>query len=444
VTAASATPTTGMATTASASPMAPGPPRVERERGAGALWAWGAVVMLVVAVGLRQVIVFYAAAVLLGVIGVSAWWGAQALDRVTYRRVLSRRVAWWGEGVTLRIEADNDKRLPLPWLRIADDIPALPLSTRLQASGKAGRRQLPALFSVLGYQRVARTYTVTCTTRGEHTFGPAALRAGDIFGLSTATTSLPVYDTLLIYPKVVPLTMLDLPASRPFGDRGARRRLFEDPLRSVGVRDYVTGDSPRHVHWKTTAHTGTLQVRVFEPVRTLRAALFLDVATGRAADAFGVRRYLGYDTDLLELAIVTAASIAVHLLADGFEVGLYANGGAARQEGLVRLAPSATADAATTILTALALLPPMPTLPLSQMLAEEAPRLPLGADAVIVSAAPTAELLAAAGRLRAEGHTATLIAIGEDAPPPAPPGVVVRLAPARARDWRALAALDLG
>ena len=51
---------------------------------------------------------------------------------------------------------------------------------------------------------------------------------------------------LLVYPKVVPLERLGLPASSPFGDVPVRRQwLFEDPMRTVGVREYRPGDNPQ-------------------------------------------------------------------------------------------------------------------------------------------------------------------------------------------------------
>ena len=61
-------------------------------------------------------------------------------------------------------------------------------------------------------------------------------------------------ETILVYPKVVSLTALGIPALRPFGDLTTSRRLVEDPMRLMGARPYASGDSYRHIHWKATAH----------------------------------------------------------------------------------------------------------------------------------------------------------------------------------------------
>lgn len=415
-------------------------PRVEVERAIHPAWLWGAAAMLLVALLGQQGVLVLAAALLLCAEGVSYVWGRHALSHVSYRRVLAQRRIRWGEEVTLEIVVENRKLLPLPWLRIEDEAPAaLMWSTGLGATFTRERGLLRHLLSVLWYQRVRRRYTLRGTARGEHLFGPAELRSGDIFGLSIVSLAVPARDALLVYPKVVPLTALGLPAAQPFGDVATRRRLYEDPTRTVGIRDYAAGDSPRHMHWKATARAGAPQVRVFEPVRTLRAALFLDVATGAPTDK-GIWR--GYDEDLLELAIVTAASTAVHLLAEGCAVGLYTNGRALAREGLIEVPPGATPATELAILEGLARIHAMPAAPLDRVIRYEESRLPATACAIVVSAAVTPALLDAAARLRAAGRAVALVCIGDGNNPSVPAGIVVRQVGGE-KGWRALPALRL-
>jgi len=173
------------------------------------------------------------------------------------RRVLGQQRAVFGEEVARTPEIVNDKTLPLAWLEIEDTVPggALTLEpAHVSPSHIPNRRLLTMLLSVRWYERVRRHYTVTCAARGVHAFGPATLRTGDVFGLTTKEMEVPQEDYLLVYPKIVPFERLSLPASNPFGDVTLRRQwLFEDPLRTVGIRDYRPGDSPRRMHWKATA-----------------------------------------------------------------------------------------------------------------------------------------------------------------------------------------------
>ena len=109
---------------------------------------------------------------------------------------------------------------------------------------------------------------------------------------------------------------LGLPARHPFGDFDTPRRFIEDPLRLVGARDYVPGDSFRRIHWKATARRRELQTKILDPSSSNPLAIFLNVRTSP---------YLGVNRDVLELAITTAASVAHWGWEAGHPVGLYVN-----------------------------------------------------------------------------------------------------------------------
>src|SRR5262249_37627414 len=69
---------------------------------------------------------------------------------------------------------------------------------------------------------------------------------------------------LLVYPKVVPLEGYEIASRRPIGEVRLTHRLFEDPSRIAGVREYQAGDPLNRVHWPSTARTGQLQCKVYE------------------------------------------------------------------------------------------------------------------------------------------------------------------------------------
>src|SRR5690348_10288460 len=99
-------------------------PIVEQERIIHPAWLWAAAGMVLFALLTRQGVLFLAAGLLLCAEGVSYLWGRRALAEVGYRRAFSRTRVAWGERVTMRVEVENRKLLPLPWLRIEDEMPA--------------------------------------------------------------------------------------------------------------------------------------------------------------------------------------------------------------------------------------------------------------------------------------------------------------------------------
>jgi uncharacterized protein (DUF58 family) len=125
-------------------------------------------------------------------------------------------------------------------------------------------------------------------------------------------------DYVIVYPKIVALTDLGLPSQSPFGTLPSRERLFEDPTRIRGVRDYQPGDSLRRMDWKTSARLGSLQVRRYEPAIALETAVFVNLDGADYAQP--------YRRQATELGIVIAASVAVHLVEKRQAVGLFTNG----------------------------------------------------------------------------------------------------------------------
>jgi uncharacterized protein (DUF58 family) len=101
-----------------------------------------------------------------------------------------------------------------------------------------------------------------CLERGFHQIGPVVLESGDLFGTAPADSAYSPTRNLSWYTRhVVPLTGYDIVSRRPIGDVRMTHKLFEDPTRIAGVREYQYGDPLSRVHWKATARTGSLHCR---------------------------------------------------------------------------------------------------------------------------------------------------------------------------------------
>jgi uncharacterized protein (DUF58 family) len=159
------------------------------------------------------------------------------------------------------------------------------------------------------------TYRLAGRARGYYPIGPLAVTCGDLFGIAARTSSVEERDFLTIYPVVHPVAPLRLPSNRPIGEVRTTRRLSDDPTRMVGVREYVPGDTFSRIHWKTTARTGTLSSKIYEPSTTVEVTLVLNLSQADYPEARAV-----------ELACSTAASLAASLLSERQSVGLQSNG----------------------------------------------------------------------------------------------------------------------
>jgi uncharacterized protein (DUF58 family) len=384
----------------------------------GELWFWVIGALLVVSLLLREPELFVIATVLLLVAGVSYVWQRYCLTNLSYSRRIGQERAFFGEDVPLTIEIVNAKPLPLAWVEVEDLIPGGRLTLQpahVSPSHIPGRRLLSVLLSIRWYERVRRHYTINCAARGVHTFGPATLRTGDVFGLNTQEASLSAENYLLVYPKIVPLERLGLPAGSPFGEVTARHEwLFEDPMRTIGVRDYQPGDSLRRLHWKATARAPgqALQVRVFEPTTSHRLHILLNVNTSDENWS-----WQGYDPQALEAAITTAASVANWATDRGFLVGLAANAKLFHSSAAVRVPPSRDPHQLMHIFEALASLVPMGSMPVESLVELEARDLAYGSTVVVVTAATGDALINQLNQLKRGGHRPVLLLVTSDEQP---------------------------
>ena len=379
-------------------------------------WLVVGILLLVLGLAVHGGGPFLVGAVLLLGAGTSYLSHRYCLDRVEFRRTFTPRRAFYGEDITLTLELTNRKLLPLSWIELTDELPeeVVPRRGRVIPSLRQRRQELVHLFSLRWYERVRRRVTITCMARGYFPLGPAHLRSGDLFGITSHGRYIESTDYLIVYPRIVPLEALGIPSLHPLGDQRSRRPLLEDPTRTVGVRDYQPADPLRRVHWKATARVGQLQTRQYEATTAHRLVIFLNMDTlGQYAE------YRGFVRPLLELNVTVAASFAAWADEQGHPVGLFGNG--YLPEGLrrVRIAPALGAAHLTEILEALAKVFPTPVMPLGDLMYLEASGLPWGTTAVVVTAVYDPPLRVGIERLRAAGHTVVLVLIGDrvEAPP---------------------------
>jgi uncharacterized protein (DUF58 family) len=350
----------------------------------------------------------------------SAWlWNRYVLRDVQYERVFSQTRVFPGEKVDVSIRATNHKLLPLPWLDISDEFPTrLPLTKgRLDISSESTVGVLSHLVALRWYERVSWRHQINAVARGYYPFGPLTLKSGDMFGIFTSEERREEQSFLTVYPRVVPLERLGLPSRQPFGEMRSPQRIFEDPIRTMGIRDYQRGDGFKRIHWKATARRQALQSRVYEPTATPQLAIFLNVSTFE-------HFWQGVDTSVLEGAITVAASLAQYALDEGYAAGLFVNAPLVQSDQSIRVPTSRSPQQMTIILESLAKLNVFALETIEESIERQMPRLPWGATLIVVTAVVTPALAATLARLRETGRQTVLVTFGDTASGDDLPGVL--------------------
>jgi uncharacterized protein (DUF58 family) len=280
------------------------------------LWFILIVFLIGLALALQAGLVAFAGYVLLGVYLLSRYLAKQWVTNLSAERQCDHSPREIGESTEVVLTLTNTGQLPIAWVLVEDLIPDLSLRQRPARLSTKGKRLQVA--SLRGAQTKTIRYTITFQMRGYYQLGPAVLETGDVFGLHRRhrVVGEPVY--VMVYPKVLPLPKYDFASERPIGEIRLQNRLFEDPTRTAGVREYVVGDPLQRVHWKATARTGTLHCRVYEPTSLAGATILVDFHE----DGYPPRG----EPHRSDLAITTAASIAYAVSVLNQQLGLASNG----------------------------------------------------------------------------------------------------------------------
>lgn len=249
----------------------------------------------------------YAVYAMLGVVLLSRWWARRALGKLTYLRRYESHV-FLGDAISVSVELHNTGRLPCAWVVVRESLPV----------ELAGSLRVAHAVSLAPGERRTFQYELQGRRRGLYRLGPMRLDSGDLLGQEEYHALGHEDDRVTVYPQIVTLDRLGLPSLSPFGHLRSRERLYADPSRTGGVRDYAQGDSARDVHWSASAAAGTLQVKTYEPAMSLPTALLLDMSLA-AYD-----RWQG--SVATELGVVVAASLAAALGAARQEIAFFSNG----------------------------------------------------------------------------------------------------------------------
>lgn len=290
-------------------------------------WFLGAIVLLIIGIAFQLGLLVYAMYVLLGVMLVSHYLAREWIESITAERECSRTSLQIGEKAAVIVRIKNNRWLPVVWLLCEDSVPKQALLQRPPRIALEGKRvgivQLPSRGTKL------LPYQVRFLMRGYYQLGPLLVESGDLFGLQRRFQIKTKPHYVLVYPKVLPLKGYDLASRRPIGEVRLTHRLFEDPTRISGVRQYQQGDPLNRIHWRATARTGELHCKMYEPSCIAGVTLLLD---------FHVASYPARgEPHRSELAVTAAASLANAIYQMGQQFGLITNGRDAadriRQEG---------------------------------------------------------------------------------------------------------------
>jgi uncharacterized protein (DUF58 family) len=206
-----------------------------------------------------------------------------------------------GDSINFHVEVRNHGWLPRFMVEAVDHLPFVGAA---DSDRPVSEKVLGVVAYIAGGATRQFEVALHCEKRGFYQLGPTGLATSFPLGLAEARQKKNGgVQSLTIYPDIFPIVALPLLGTPSEINRGSF--LLTQGAGSAefcGLREYRRGDSPRHIHWPTTARLNELMVKEFEPLAS--ASLYLALDYSRIANA-GTGKH-----SCFEYAVRIAASIA--------------------------------------------------------------------------------------------------------------------------------------
>lgn len=213
---------------------------------------------------------------------VEHWSLSHGMDGVTHRQYPDRPMVEPEEPFQLVTQVKNTSRRFVPFVRLrenvpydltfADDVSAIP-------STDGRNRSFISTLYLMPRQLWQRELSVKMPKRGRYIFRGGTMQGGDFLGLSEEIVYVPAQEELIVCPARSQDPALPQLLGGFLGDRSVNRFIMEDPVLTLGFREYSGREPMKSISWTQSARAGQLMVKNYDHTLELTATVLLNVQT---------------------------------------------------------------------------------------------------------------------------------------------------------------------
>ncbi|MGM0437763.1 MAG: DUF58 domain-containing protein [Bacillota bacterium] len=353
-------------------------------------------------------LLFFSSFVVIFLILLAQFWNENIFNKLNIKRDLSKKRGNIGDKIYYEIEIENKKLLPVLGLILKDKV-----TVGIDFINDSFSQKVPGnnfdlfqdFFSLKWYEKVNRKYDLIPQKRGYYRFGEGNIFYSGIFGFYKNKLFDNNYCELIVYPKVLNANELRVDLKQLFGSSISEGWVHKDPLNKVGVRPYESTDDIKKINWKSSARHNKLESNVYKPSYDKEVHLFLSTLTTE-------NWWEGINSNLLELLIIYAASIANYSLNKGFQIGLYSDGLVKRSASSLKLKPGKGSLHKKTLFSNLAMLQPADRMKFSNILYKEKKNIKNSSTVIVILAIINDDIIKVLNQYRKK-YNLSLIIIGD-------------------------------
>lgn len=233
-------------------------------------------------------------------------WSRLSVKHVHYTATVDKPFIFPFETVKFTITIENNKFLPII------------VKLRLVVPGVLKQGLSEFLISetsgILWFQKRIFHQKLKPIKRGVYKIGTPRLVTGDFFGFFPKIKTVQQDIELTVFPRIVPLRPFLILKRIMFG-KPASISPVQDPIYTLGTRNYQALSPAKNIHWKASARHNKLQEMIFEPTEQEKILLILET------DGF----VQNSAEQLFEQTIEILISLAIDLDAQHYSIGFLTN-----------------------------------------------------------------------------------------------------------------------
>ncbi len=202
-----------------------------------------------------------------------------ALDGVTYDTKTLRRLVEPDEDFGVETVLENKSRMPRMYIKMRETVPIefAPIGS-VESEGTSHTKYLVSTVYLMPRQRLVRTVRGTLPTRGRYFFTGASLLGGDFLGLSDKEEQVQLMKEIVVAPRPIPTENLDKLFGSFIGDISVNRFIHEDPVLTLGFREYTGAEPMRAISWTQTARLNRLMVKNYDHTIDMSVTVILNAS----------------------------------------------------------------------------------------------------------------------------------------------------------------------
>ncbi len=202
-----------------------------------------------------------------------------------YKMEIDKTTAEIGEKIEVSSILENRKPLNISFLKVVENF----------SKGFNMRTNQYTIF-IMPYQRVVRKYKISAVKRGLYTVQSTNFEIGDFAGFKTERKVFPMKKEIVILPKKIELAENIVPLGSLSGDISVKRWIIDDPLMTIGIREYTGSEPERFIHWPSSLKYGNLMVKNFDFTTDNSVMVVLNIETMKPS-------FKRIEEDIIEKAI---------------------------------------------------------------------------------------------------------------------------------------------